>query len=193
MSLSPPTIIGSTQFAGSNGCGHSMDFMSQAYLRKRYSKIDIEEDSLNMNKDGPLPIFLKFEYVECKVRNSKASSANLVKAMASKRRIGFETQDDVLLPQLTVDETLIAAFLRLPGNISRQQRYARVEMIIKELGLERVFIKGISGGERKRTSIGYEILVDPSLLLLDEPTSGLDSTSANRLFQVLQGLAKVSK
>lgn len=54
------------------------------------------------------------------------------------------------------------------------------------------FIKGISGGERKRTSIGYEILVDPSLLLLDEPTSGLDSTSANRLLMVLQGLAKVS-
>jgi len=55
------------------------------------------------------------------------------------------------------------------------------------------FVKGISGGERKGTSIGYEILVDPSLLLLDEPTSGLDSTSANRLLQILQGLAKVSK
>lgn len=53
------------------------------------------------------------------------------------------------------------------------------------------FVKGISGGERKRTSIGYEILVDPSLLLLDEPTSGLDSTSANRLLQILQGVAKV--
>ncbi|KAJ6886413.1 hypothetical protein NC651_026949 [Populus alba x Populus x berolinensis] len=84
MSLSPPTIMGSTQFAGSNGFGHSMDFMSLAYLRKRNSEIDIEEDSLNMNKDGPLPIFLKFEYVECKVRNCKASSANPVKAVVSK-------------------------------------------------------------------------------------------------------------
>lgn len=53
------------------------------------------------------------------------------------------------------------------------------------------FVKGVSGGERKRTSIGYEILVDPSLLFLDEPTSGLDSTSANKLLQILQGLAKV--
>lgn len=48
------------------------------------------------------------------------------------------TQDDVLLPQLTVEETLVfAAFLRLPGNMNRQQKYARVQMILKELGLER--------------------------------------------------------
>lgn len=48
------------------------------------------------------------------------------------------TQDDVLFPQLTVEETLVfAAFLRLPGSMSRQQKYARIEMIVKELGLER--------------------------------------------------------
>ncbi|KAK3200056.1 hypothetical protein Dsin_023471 [Dipteronia sinensis] len=85
--------------------------------------------------------------------------------------------------------------------MNRQQKCARVEMIIKELGLERCrhtrvgggFVKGISGGERKRTSIGYEILVNPSLLLLDEPTSGLDSTSANKLLQILQKVAKAGR
>ncbi|KDP39319.1 hypothetical protein JCGZ_01076 [Jatropha curcas] len=268
MSLSPPTM-GSMHIAGSTGFGHNIEFMSQAYLRNRYSEIDIGDDSLNMVIDAPLPIFLKFEDVVYKARNSQAFSANPVKAVVSKvssqlsleqdnykkilkgitgsigpgeilalmgpsgsgkttllkiiggrltdnvegrityneipynasvkRRIGFVTQDDVLFPQLTVEETLVySAFLRLPGNMSPQQKYARVEIIIKELGLERCrqtrvgggFIKGISGGERKRTSIGYEILVDPSLLLLDEPTSGLDSTSANRLLEVLQGLAK---
>jgi ABC-type multidrug transport system ATPase subunit len=54
-----------------------------------------------------------------------------------------------------------------------------------------VFVPGVSGGERKRTSIGYELLVDPSLLFLDEPTSGLDSSTALRLLQVLQKNAKV--
>lgn len=53
-------------------------------------------------------------------------------------RIGFVTQEDVLFPQLTVEETLIfSAFLRLPTNMSKQQKYARVETTVKELGLER--------------------------------------------------------
>ncbi|XP_075488397.1 ABC transporter G family member 26-like [Primulina tabacum] len=121
---------------------------------------------------------------------------------ALKRRIGFVTQDDVLFPQLTVKETLVfAAFLRLPSTMSQRQKYQRVAMVVKQLGLDRCldtrigggFVKGISGGERKRTSIGHEILVDPSLLLLDEPTSGLDSTSATKLLQILQGLVKAGR
>lgn len=53
-------------------------------------------------------------------------------------RIGFVTQDDLLFPQLTVEETLVfSAFLRLPSNMTRQHKYERVEMIVKELGLER--------------------------------------------------------
>ncbi|XP_007020427.2 PREDICTED: ABC transporter G family member 26 [Theobroma cacao] len=271
MPLSPPTM-GSMQIAGSNGFGHNIEFMSQAYLRNRYSGIDIEDYAVYANKDHPLPIFLKFEDVEYKVTNGQAACINPVKAVVSKvasqlnleqdkykeilkgitgstgpgevlalmgpsgsgkttllkiiggrltdnvkgsityndipynpalkRRIGFVTQDDILLPQLTVEETLVfSAFLRLPSDMSLQQKYAKVEMIMKELGLERCrhtrigggLVKGISGGERKRTSIGYEILVDPSLLLLDEPTSGLDSTSANKLIQILQGVAKAGR
>ncbi|KAK1296752.1 ABC transporter G family member 26 [Acorus calamus] len=56
---------------------------------------------------------------------------------ALKRRIGFVTQDDVLLPQLTVEETLVfAASLRLPNIMNWQQKYSRVLAIIDELGLE---------------------------------------------------------
>lgn len=38
--------------------------------------------------------------------------------------------------------------------------------------------KGISGGQRKRTSIGVELLTNPSMIFLDEPTTGLDSSTA---------------
>lgn len=53
------------------------------------------------------------------------------------------------------------------------------------------FVRGISGGERKRVCIGNEIIINPSLLLLDEPTSGLDSTTAQRIVEVLQDIAEV--
>ncbi|KAF3648625.1 hypothetical protein FXO38_18081 [Capsicum annuum] len=62
LSLSPPAV-GSMQIAGSNGFVHNIEFMSQAYLRNRSSKINIEveDDTSIADKDQPLPIFLKWE------------------------------------------------------------------------------------------------------------------------------------
>ena len=93
-------------------------------------------------------------------------------------------QEDILLPELTVDETLrFAAELRLPQSDKREEREETVENVMLELGLREcrdvrigsVEKMGISGGQRRRVSIGLELLTDPSLLLLDEPTSGLVS------------------
>ncbi|XP_010066762.2 ABC transporter G family member 21 [Eucalyptus grandis] len=116
-----------------------------------------------------------------------------------KRKIGFVSQDDVLYPHLTVLETLTyAALLRLPKELTRQEKADQAEMIISELGLGRCrtnvvggpLVRGVSGGERKRVSIGLELLVNPSLLLLDEPTSGLDSTTAQRIVAQLRAVAR---
>ncbi|KAI4348846.1 hypothetical protein L6164_009516 [Bauhinia variegata] len=119
-----------------------------------------------------------------------------------KSRIGFVAQDDVLFPHLTVRETLTyAARLRLPKTLTKEQKEKRAIDVIHELGLERCqdtmiggsFVRGVSGGERKRVSIGNEILINPSLLFLDEPTSGLDSTTALRIVQMLQDIAEAGK
>jgi len=51
-------------------------------------------------------------------------------------------------------------------------------------------VKGVSGGERKRTSIGVELITDPSLIFLDEPTTGLDSFTATSVMTTLGQLAE---
>ncbi|CAH2040950.1 unnamed protein product, partial [Thlaspi arvense] len=111
-----------------------------------------------------------------------------------KRNMGFVTQDDVLYPHLTVTETLVyTALLRLPNSLTKDEKVAHAEAVIIQLGLTRCknsvigdhFLRGVSGGERKRVSIGQEMLVNPSLIFLDEPTSGLDSTTAQRIVSTL--------
>ncbi|KAM0867859.1 hypothetical protein ACQ4PT_041681 [Festuca glaucescens] len=118
---------------------------------------------------------------------------------AVQRRTGFVAQDDVLHPHLTVRETLaFCAMLRLPTSAPTSAKLAAAEAVIAELGLGacadtivgNAFVRGVSGGERKRVSIGHELLVNPSLLVLDEPTSGLDSTAASRLVATLTALAR---
>ncbi|KAK4788063.1 hypothetical protein SAY86_019382 [Trapa natans] len=115
------------------------------------------------------------------------------------RRTGFVTQDDMLYPHLTVRETLVfCSLLRLPMTLTRAEKAATAEAAIAELGLSKCadtiignsFIRGVSGGERKRVCIAHEMLMNPSLLILDEPTSGLDSTSAHRLMTTLEAVAQ---
>ncbi|KAJ9556144.1 hypothetical protein OSB04_010758 [Centaurea solstitialis] len=87
--------------------------------------------------------------------------------------------------------------LRLPKSVSRDEKVHHVARVVAELGLTRCqnsmiggpLFRGISGGEKKRVSIGQEMLINPSLLLLDEPTSGLDSTTAQRILTTIKRLA----
>ncbi|KAL2522606.1 ABC transporter G family member 17 [Forsythia ovata] len=114
-----------------------------------------------------------------------------------KRTSAYIMQDDRLFPMLTVYETLMfAADFRL-GSISRADKIQRVEKLIDQLGLtssRNTYIgdegtRGVSGGERRRVSIGVDIIHGPSLLFLDEPTSGLDSTSAHSVIEKVHDIA----
>ncbi|XVF08014.1 hypothetical protein REPUB_Repub06bG0188700 [Reevesia pubescens] len=111
----------------------------------------------------------------------------------------YVMQDDLLFPMLTVEETLMfSAEFRLPHSLSKEKKKARVQALIDQLGLRNAAKtvigdeghRGVSGGERRRVSIGIDIIHDPIILFLDEPTSGLDSTSAFMVVKVLQGIAQ---
>ncbi|MEU3910912.1 FHA domain-containing protein [Streptomyces sp. NPDC029721] len=108
-------------------------------------------------------------------------------------RIGLVPQDDILHAQLTVRRALVyAAELRFPQDTSRAEREARVDEVIRELGLVQRAdqpIHSLSGGQRKRVSVALELLTKPSLLFLDEPTSGLDPGMDRSVMHMLRGLA----
>uniref|UniRef100_A0A3B4TXP9 ATP binding cassette subfamily G member 2 (JR blood group) n=1 Tax=Seriola dumerili TaxID=41447 RepID=A0A3B4TXP9_SERDU len=111
---------------------------------------------------------------------------------------GYVVQEDVVMGTLTVRENLrFSAALRLPSSVPQSEKEARVNHLIKELGLTKVadskvgtqMTRGISGGERKRTNIGMELIIDPSVLFLDEPTTGLDASTANSVLLLLKRMA----
>ena len=113
-------------------------------------------------------------------------------------RSAYVMQQDVLLPTLTVRETLrYAAELRLPPLTTPEERRQVVEDVILELGLKECAStrignnvhKGCSGGEKRRTSLAVQMLANPSVLFLDEVTTGLDSATAFQLVTTLKSLA----
>ncbi|PON60443.1 Half-size ABCG transporter [Parasponia andersonii] len=116
-----------------------------------------------------------------------------------KRVSSYVMQDDQLFPMLTVFETfMFAAEVRLPPSISSTEKQKRVHELLDQLGLQsaiHTYIgdegrRGVSGGERRRVSIGIDIIHKPSLLFLDEPTSGLDSTSAYSVVEKVKDIAR---
>ncbi|MEV5439284.1 FHA domain-containing protein [Streptomyces sp. NPDC052682] len=110
-----------------------------------------------------------------------------------RQRIGLVPQDDILHAQLTVRKALsYAAELRFPQDTAKAERRARVDEVLRELGLEQRAgqpVHSLSGGQRKRVSVALELLTKPSLLFLDEPTSGLDPGMDRSVMHMLRGLA----
>ncbi len=93
----------------------------------------------------------------------------------------FFSFKDIISGTLSVRENLMfSANVRLPRSKTMNQRIEIVNKILRDLGLEKCadtrigthFIRGVSGGEKRRACIGMELVLSPNILFLDEPTSG---------------------
>lgn len=115
---------------------------------------------------------------------------------AFKRVSKYVQQEDILTPILTVEETLqySAGFYTTDRDVIKN----RVNDAIAMLGLENqrntivgnIILRGLSGGQKRRLSVGNELVAQPGILFMDELTSGLDSTAAAH---VMESLSKVAK
>ncbi|CAH2351739.1 protein Snq2p [[Candida] railenensis] len=118
------------------------------------------------------------------------------------RRTGYVQQQDVHISQVTVRESLrFAARLRRSNDVSDEEKLDYVEKIISVLDMDEYADaivgnpgEGLNVEQRKKLSIGVELVAKPSLLLfLDEPTSGLDSQSAWAIVKLLRDLANAGQ
>lgn len=114
------------------------------------------------------------------------------------RSIGYVQQQDIHLPTSTVREALtFSAYLRQPNHVSKAEKDAYVDYIIDLLdmtaysdALVGVAGEGLNVEQRKRLTIGVELVAKPKLLVfLDEPTSGLDSQTAWSICKLMRKLA----
>lgn len=169
MSLNPVNFIA---IIGASGCGKTtlLNYLSG------YSNEDLEFEGDLLINNLPIP-------------NLKSL----------KQITGYVLQEDILLPDLTVYETLFyQAKLKLPHGTNYEEK---VNNVIELMILEKVkdsligdgIKRGLSGGERKRVSIACELITEPHLILLDEPTTGLDSDNAENVLNALKNLAEKGK
>ncbi|HCI73730.1 MAG TPA: ABC transporter ATP-binding protein [Lachnospiraceae bacterium] len=111
--------------------------------------------------------------------------------------VGFVPQSEMMQGKDTVWNTLLdSASLRLPMDVTAEQRKKRVTEVMEIFGLEPVknnLVEKLSGGQKKRLSISMEFLSNPSLFILDEPDSGLDGVMARELFEQLRKIADTGK
>jgi ABC transport system ATP-binding/permease protein len=115
--------------------------------------------------------------------------------------IGYVSQDDLLIEDLTVFNNLYYNAKLCFGNLTEEEIIKRVENVLKNLGLFEIrnmkvgspLNKKISGGQRKRLNISLELIREPAILFLDEPTTGLSSRDSENILDLLKELARKGK
>jgi ABC-type multidrug transport system ATPase subunit len=118
-----------------------------------------------------------------------------------KKLVSFVAQDDIVMGKETPYEALYFSS-RVRLGLSHEEAAARVEDTLTRLHLQKCrdtylgipgLVKGVSGGEKKRTNIGNELITNPYIMLLDEPTTGLDSVNALRVGELMRDLAHTDR
>jgi ABC-type multidrug transport system ATPase subunit len=115
--------------------------------------------------------------------------------------IGYVSQDDLLIEELTVFQNLYYNAKLCFDNLTEEEIQAKVEVTLKNLGLYEIsdmkvgspLNKKISGGQRKRLNISLELIREPAIMFLDEPTSGLSSRDSENILDLLKELALKGK
>ncbi|MBN1107762.1 MAG: ATP-binding cassette domain-containing protein [Bacteroidales bacterium] len=115
--------------------------------------------------------------------------------------IGYVSQDDLLIEELTVFENLYYNAKLCFGNLKDEVIVEKVDSTLKSLGLLEIrnmkvgspLNKKISGGQRKRLNISLELIREPSIMFLDEPTSGLSSRDSENILVLLKELTHKGK
>jgi ABC-type multidrug transport system ATPase subunit len=115
--------------------------------------------------------------------------------------IGFVSQDDLLIEELSVYQNLFYNAKLCFGNYTEEEIIETVHKVLKNLGLFEIkdmvvgspLNKKISGGQRKRLNIALELIREPSVMFLDEPTSGLSSRDSENILDLLKELALKGK
>ena len=135
------------------------------------------------------------------VRGSVCLNGHPVKPREMRQISGYVTQEDILPGALTVAEYLaFQARLRISrrrpgvrGDVRKRAVSKRLEQLnltgCADSSIGNEFVRGISGGEKRRVSVAVELLSEPAILFLDEPTTGLDSTTAVNLTSILRNIA----
>lgn len=115
--------------------------------------------------------------------------------------IGFISQDDLLIEDLTVFQNLFFNAELCFAGLSKEELTRKVDKTLKDLGLYEVknlkvgspLDKMISGGQRKRLNIALELIREPAVLFVDEPTSGLSSRDSEIIIDLLKTMALKGK
>lgn len=106
-------------------------------------------------------------------------------------------QDENLHKLLTVYESMLFSInMKIGSKMKSHDKKVKIKETLISLGLHdhmNTFVLSLSGGQKKRLAIAFEVVDDPGIMFLDEPTTGLDSMSATQCIQLLKMLAREGK